>query len=186
MLWGAGTAVGEIPPYAFSYHAAKAGIRNEEWDSIFAVRPAAEGQGLLEASINRMKSWMLGFIQTCAPPGAHDKANLRWWSWACHFSRSRLRQHSMLQLQGFCCALLPISYVHHAAMLAQSAEFGLQRLGREGVPSMARRHGFWGIFLLAAWPNALFDLCGICCGHFLMPFWQFFGATLAGKAIVKV
>ncbi len=67
MLWGAGTAVGEIPPYAFSYHAAKAGIRNEEWDSIFAVRPAAEGQGLLEASINRMKSWMLGFIQTCAP-----------------------------------------------------------------------------------------------------------------------
>ena len=51
---------------------------------------------------------------------------------------------------------------------------------------MACRHGFWGIFLLAAWPNALFDLCGICCGHFLMPFWQFFGATLAGKAIVKV
>jgi hypothetical protein len=50
----------------------------------------------------------------------------------------------------------------------------------------ARRHGFWGIFLLAAWPNALFDLCGICCGHFLMPFWQFFGATLMGKALVKV
>ena len=66
MLWGAGTAVGEIPPYAFSYHAAKAGMKNEEWDSIFAVRPAAAGQGLLEASINRMKSWMLGFIQRCA------------------------------------------------------------------------------------------------------------------------
>ena len=51
---------------------------------------------------------------------------------------------------------------------------------------MARRHGFWGIFLLAAWPNALFDLCGICCGHFLMPFWQFFGATFCGKALIKV
>ena len=48
------------------------------------------------------------------------------------------------------------------------------------------RHGFWGIFLLAAWPNALFDLCGICCGHFQMPFWQFFGATFCGKALVKV
>lgn len=47
------------------------------------------------------------------------------------------------------------------------------------------RHGFWGIFLLAAWPNALFDLCGICCGHFLMPFWEFIGATMAGKALVK-
>lgn len=69
MLWGAGTAMGEIPPYAFSYHAARAGIRNEEWDSIFAVRPAAEGQGLLEASINRMKAWMLGFIQRCAGGG---------------------------------------------------------------------------------------------------------------------
>ena len=54
------------------------------------------------------------------------------------------------------------------------------------VAARGRRHGFWGIFLLAAWPNALFDLCGICCGHFLMPFWQFFGATLMGKAFVKV
>ncbi len=50
---------------------------------------------------------------------------------------------------------------------------------------LACRHGFWGIFLLAAWPNALFDLCGICCGHFLMPFWEFIGATMAGKALVK-
>ncbi|KAK9917565.1 hypothetical protein WJX75_005821 [Coccomyxa subellipsoidea] len=111
LLWGTGTAIGEIPPYAFSYHAAKAGIRNEEWDNMFKVKPVSEGQGFFEALLNRMKNWMLGFIQ---------------------------------------------------------------------------RHGFWGIFLLAAWPNALFDLCGICCGHFLMPFWEFFGATLAGKAIVKV
>ena len=28
-------------------------------------------------------------------------------------------------------------------------------------------------------------LCGICCGHFLMPFWEFIGATMAGKALVK-
>ncbi len=49
-----------------------------------------------------------------------------------------------------------------------------------------RRHGFLGILLLASWPNAAFDLCGICCGHFQMPFWQFFGATFLGKALVKV
>ncbi len=48
------------------------------------------------------------------------------------------------------------------------------------------RHGFVGILLLAAWPNAAFDLCGICCGHFLMPFWDFFGATFIGKALLKV
>lgn len=35
-------------------------------------------------------------------------------------------------------------------------------------------------------PNPLFDLAGITCGHFLVPFWTFFGATLIGKAIVKM
>jgi hypothetical protein len=32
----------------------------------------------------------------------------------------------------------------------------------------------------------LFDLAGVTCGHFLVPFWKFFGATFIGKAIVKV
>lgn len=67
LLWGSGTAIGEIPPYAFSYHAAKAGIRNEEWDNMFKVKPVSEGQGFFEALLNRMKNWMLGFIQRCAP-----------------------------------------------------------------------------------------------------------------------
>ena len=35
-------------------------------------------------------------------------------------------------------------------------------------------------------PNPLFDLAGITCGHFLVDFWTFFGATLVGKAIVKM
>ena len=35
-------------------------------------------------------------------------------------------------------------------------------------------------------PNPLFDLAGLCCGHFLVPFWTFFGATAIGKAVVKV
>ncbi len=65
-MWGTGTAIGEIPPYAFSYHAAKAGIRNEEWDSMFKVKPVSEGQGFFEALLNRMKNWMLDFIQRCA------------------------------------------------------------------------------------------------------------------------
>ena len=44
----------------------------------------------------------------------------------------------------------------------------------------------YGVFLMSSWPNMAFDLCCICCGHFLMPFWTFFGATLLGKAGVKV
>ncbi|KAG0282306.1 Vacuolar membrane protease, partial [Dissophora globulifera] len=34
-------------------------------------------------------------------------------------------------------------------------------------------------------PNPLFDLAGITCGHFLIPFSTFFGATFLGKAVVK-
>lgn len=38
---------------------------------------------------------------------------------------------------------------------------------------------------MASYPNIAFDLCGICCGHFLMPFWTFFAATFIGKAIIR-
>jgi len=49
-----------------------------------------------------------------------------------------------------------------------------------------KKVGFWGILLCASIPNPLFDLAGITCGHFLIPFSQFFGATLIGKAVVKM
>ncbi|KAH9586121.1 SNARE associated Golgi protein [Trypanosoma melophagium] len=100
VMWGAGTAIGEIPPYALSYAAARQGKRHGE---------------LEEASkydvLNHMKAWTLEKI---------------------------------------------------------------------------KRYGFWAILLLAAWPNMAFDLCGMACGQFLMPFWTFFGATFIGKALIKV
>jgi uncharacterized membrane protein YdjX (TVP38/TMEM64 family) len=46
------------------------------------------------------------------------------------------------------------------------------------------KNGFIGVFLMACWPNAAFDLCGICCGHFQMKFSTFFSATLLGKGFV--
>lgn len=46
--------------------------------------------------------------------------------------------------------------------------------------------GFPGILLFASVPNPFFDLAGIICGHFAVPFWTFFGATLIGKALVKM
>ncbi|CAI5722168.1 unnamed protein product [Hyaloperonospora brassicae] len=104
MLWGAGTAAGEIPPYALSRAAKLAGQRNEEFEEI------AESKSQYNL-MNGMKDWMIRFLE---------------------------------------------------------------------------KHGFWGVLLMSAWPNMAFDLCGICCGHFLMPFWTFFGATLIGKALIKV
>ena len=42
------------------------------------------------------------------------------------------------------------------------------------------------LFSILQIPNPLFDLAGITCGHFLIPFWTFFGATLIGKAVIKM
>merc|ERR1719419_1645529 len=54
------------------------------------------------------------------------------------------------------------------------------------VQQLVERVGFFGILACASIPNPLFDLAGITCGHFLVPFWTFFGATLIGKAVIKM
>ncbi|GET89990.1 hypothetical protein, conserved [Leishmania tarentolae] len=101
MLWGAGTALGEVPPYALSYAAALQGRHEDD----------------LQES-----------------PAAYD-------------------------------------------MMSLATNWTLQKV---------RRYGFWAILLLAAWPNMAYDLCGMACGQFLMPFSTFFSATLIGKAVIKV
>lgn len=54
------------------------------------------------------------------------------------------------------------------------------------IKTLVEKVGFFGILACASIPNPLFDLAGITCGHFLVPFWTFFGATLIGKAVVKM
>uniref|UniRef100_A0A3Q1ALS2 Vacuole membrane protein 1 n=1 Tax=Amphiprion ocellaris TaxID=80972 RepID=A0A3Q1ALS2_AMPOC len=54
------------------------------------------------------------------------------------------------------------------------------------VQKLIQKVGFLGILACASIPNPLFDLAGITCGHFLVPFWTFFGATLIGKAVIKM
>ncbi|KAL1489433.1 hypothetical protein ABEB36_014328 [Hypothenemus hampei] len=58
--------------------------------------------------------------------------------------------------------------------------------GKLFVENLVQKVGFFGILACASIPNPLFDLAGITCGHFLVPFWTFFGATLIGKAIIKM
>ncbi|XP_069680032.1 vacuole membrane protein 1 isoform X3 [Periplaneta americana] len=54
------------------------------------------------------------------------------------------------------------------------------------IERLVEKVGFFGILACASIPNPLFDLAGITCGHFLVPFWTFFGATLIGKAVIKM
>ena len=48
------------------------------------------------------------------------------------------------------------------------------------------KYGFVTVLLCASIPNPLFDIAGITCGHFGIPFKTFFGATVIGKALIKV
>lgn len=63
---------------------------------------------------------------------------------------------------------------------------GLMERAKLYVHNLVQKVGFFGILACASIPNPLFDLAGITCGHFLIPFWTFFGATLIGKAVIKM
>lgn len=106
-LWGAGTAIGELPPYFVSRQARLSGQKLEELDEL---EEEERGERV---------------------PTTMDKVKLA---------------------------------LYHAL----------------------QKWGFWAIVICASVPNPLFDLAGITCGHFLIPFWTFFGATFIGKAIIKV
>ncbi|PWA23121.1 hypothetical protein CCH79_00002210, partial [Gambusia affinis] len=68
---------------------------------------------------------------------------------------------------------------------AESAQdFGSRT--KVAIQKLIQKVGFFGILACASIPNPLFDLAGLTCGHFLVPFWTFFGATLIGKAVIKM
>jgi hypothetical protein len=107
LMWGIGTAIGELPPY---FVARAARLSGESLRELEAAEEEEEGEGLLASAMRRIKPLMYSIL-----------GNL----------------------------------------------------------------GFFGILLFASVPNPLFDLAGITCGHFLVPFTSFFGATLIGKAFIK-
>lgn len=108
VLWGIGTALGELPPYFISRAASLSGRKldtMEEFDP-----SSSDDSGVVGRHLKKMKIWLLSHSQ---------------------------------YLNG------------------------------------------WTILLLASVPNPLFDLAGIMCGQFGISFWQFFLATVIGKAIIK-
>lgn len=109
-LWGAGTAMGEIPPYLTAYTAKACGNDDDDLAEMEDLHAQDTGVLTKHDPVTATKIWMIRFMK-------------HW--------------------------------------------------------------GMMGVFLMSAWPNAMFDLCGICCGCFLMPFWNFFLACFAGKALVK-
>jgi membrane protein YqaA with SNARE-associated domain len=105
IVWGIGTALGELPPYFVTRAAKRAGKRAGEFEE-----ELADAQGKTDL-ISKMKVYTIDFTE---------------------------------------------------------------------------KHGFFGVYLLASWPNAAFDMCGMACGWLEMPFWTFLGATILGKGFTKV
>ncbi|XP_077254549.1 vacuole membrane protein 1 isoform X2 [Temnothorax americanus] len=116
MLWGAGTALGELPPY-------------------FMARAARIS-------------------------GKHNKND--------NFDQEDLKELEALE----------------ALENGENVSF-VMRI-KLSMKRFVEKAGFWGILACASIPNPLFDLAGLTCGHYLIPFWTFFGATLVGKAVVKM
>ncbi|KAK3021576.1 hypothetical protein RJ639_046283 [Escallonia herrerae] len=106
ILWGIGTALGELPPYFISRAARMSGSNLDVMEQV----SSAEDNGVIATHLNHMKRWFLSHSQ----------------------------------------------YLN-----------------------------FFTILVLASVPNPLFDLAGIMCGQFGIPFWEFFLATLIGKAVIK-
>lgn len=115
---------------------------------------------------------------------------------------SKVRFEAFLWGAGTALGELPPYFMAKASRLSGGDEFeeieelqqrkkrgdklGLFERGKLAMEKIVQKVGFFGILVCASIPNPLFDLAGITCGHFLVPFWTFFGATLIGKAIIKM
>ncbi|XP_013184206.2 vacuole membrane protein 1 [Amyelois transitella] len=106
---------------------------------------------------------------------------------------SKVRVESMMWGIGTALGELPPYFMARAARLSGGgvAELNTNDDSRTGrakimVQKLVERVGFAGILACASVPNPLFDLAGLTCGHFLVPFWTFFGATVIGKAVIKM
>ncbi|KAK1380047.1 Vacuole membrane protein KMS1 [Heracleum sosnowskyi] len=108
ILWGIGTALGELPPYFISRAASLSGGKLDAMEELSAS--SSKDDGWIATRLNQFKRWFLS----------------------------------------------------HAQYL-----------------------NFFTVLVLASVPNPLFDLAGIMCGQFGIPFWEFFLATMVGKAIIK-
>ncbi|CAB3222207.1 unnamed protein product [Arctia plantaginis] len=106
---------------------------------------------------------------------------------------SKVRVESMMWGIGTALGELPPYFMARAARLSGGgvAELSAKDDSRTGrakqmVQKLVQKVGFAGILACASVPNPLFDLAGLTCGHFLVPFWTFFGATVLGKAVIKM
>ncbi|KAL6503458.1 meiotic spindle pole body protein Kms1 [Orobanche gracilis] len=134
ILWGLGTALGELPPYFISRAASLSGGKVNTMEELDVSSRKDVGY------ISSIKRWLL----------------------------------SHAQYLNFFTILVLASVIFFTSYLSIS----------ELVSRLAILH-LWLFKASVRVPNPLFDLAGIMCGQFGIPFWKFFLATMIGKAIIK-
>lgn len=106
---------------------------------------------------------------------------------------AKVRMESLLWGIGTALGELPPYFMARASRLSgqrveerpESGELSFFDRSKLFLERVVLRIGFLGILLCASVPNPFFDLAGVACGHFLVPFWKFFIATMIGKALIK-
>lgn len=210
VLWGAGTALGEVPPYLLSYHAAEARAAAEREEEAEEGEEGAEVETAAAATATAT-AVMAAAVTTKAAAATTTTASKT--------SRAAAAATAIVSSSsgGLRKRLLGVDDkkskhknndddTDAPTSASENDDDALRRRPSTSTPSASssssfisraiaraeadmtrfvRERGFWGVFLLAAWPNALFDLCGVCCGRFRMRFASFLGATMLGKAVVK-
>ncbi|KAK1882656.1 Vacuole membrane protein 1 [Dissostichus eleginoides] len=231
-MWGAGTAIGELPPYFMARAARLSGADPDDEDyqrieeildqtqpaedlTSFNLSPLVTHPHILSHthtlthSTLWQKSWikMLTMSLRSSHRGASSLTSTLW-----HFSQPA-RANFLPQVHGhlrwaYAClppctqrlSVLWFARPRHVTSLkvpppSSSLFISSKLFERRGdfasrakvaIQKLIQRVGFFGILVCASIPNPLFDLAGITCGHFLVPFWTFFGATLIGKAVIKM
>ncbi|KAF6162786.1 hypothetical protein GIB67_029055 [Kingdonia uniflora] len=162
ILWGLGTALGELPPYFISR--AGSGIYVDLSDDVFLSKSSIRGL-----------SWFLAFALENAI--ICDKMQrICAWSYLkrCDAIPARASGSKFEAMEELDASSEEDGVV--AKKLTQMKRWFL---------SHSQHLNFFTILVLASVPNPLFDLAGIMCGQFGIPFWKFFLATLTGKAIIK-
>ncbi|KAH7647111.1 vacuole membrane [Cryptosporidium bovis] len=166
-LWGFGTALGELPPYAAAYAASKSRLNKR-------IREINKKNQVNDNDNNNNERYSLNNISTKE-------------------ISSELFTYKTLDFEYFAGKDQDIGLYEteeHCGNVnggfINSVKNRIMILTKRFIVYLINRLGGYGVFLLSCWPNLMFDLCGIICGHYLMNFWTFFIPLIIGKGVIKV
>lgn len=160
-LWGLGTAIGELPPYFVARASSAAGKSLDEITMVLELKK----QKIINEEEDKEEE---DKDQSEKKKKKKDNVND---SKSATFSRKRSRSNNVIVDDAHAEAHSRLTFVQRMQVI---------------VYDLIQRYGFAAVLIAASIPNPLFDLAGITCGHFQVPFVTFFSATMIGKSLIKV